>query len=90
MQREHRSHHEAAAEESRRAQQNPEEQHRVHGMQKKVDIVRSGRVEVEELTIQCMRKPGHRMPGSDAVGSERPSDRVPCEPRLHVGVLGYI
>ena len=56
-------------------------------MQKQVDVVRAGGIEVEQLAIQRVRKPCQRMPRADVIGGECPANGVPGQAGLHIGVL---
>ena len=55
MQRKQRGHHETASGVTGGAQQNPEQQDRVHHMQQQVDVMMPGWIELEDLAIQGMR-----------------------------------
>ena len=58
VQRKKRGHHRAAAGESRGPPQHPEKQQDVQRMQQKIDDVRSGGIQAEELEVQRVREPG--------------------------------
>ena len=73
-----------------RLQQDPEQQHYIERMQQYIGAVMASRIELKELPVQSVRKPGHGMPIGLIVGGESPRDRVPGEPRLNVVVLGDI
>ena len=59
-------------------------------MQQKIDDVRPGGIQAEELEVERVREPGERMPVRRGVGGERPLHRVPLEAGLDVYVLGYV
>ena len=56
-------------------------------MQQQVHVVMAGRIELEKLAIQGVRKPGQRMPVGLIESCERPMHRVPVQPLLHVQVV---
>ena len=87
MQRKQRRHHEAAAAETRCPLKYPEEYDGVQHMQQQIHIVRAGGIEIEELAIERVRKPGDGMPRADMIGGEGPAHGVPGEAVLHVRIL---
>ena len=89
MERKQCGHHEAAPAVARRAVQNPEQQHRVYSVQQNVDVVVAGRIELKQVNVNGMGEPGDRMPVSQVVGCECPSDHLAGR-RFKTGVVFHV
>src|SRR5664279_3569377 len=90
MQGKQRGHHQAASGVTCRTQQYPEQQENVEHMQQQVDVVMSGRIQLKELAIQGVRKPGERMPGVHVERGECPRDCVPVDSALDLEIVRHV
>ena len=56
-------------------------------MDQQAGEVMSGSVLVEQFIVKRVRKPGERMPVALLLGGEGPSDRVPVQSVVDVGIV---
>jgi len=90
MQREQGRHQRAAPEGSGQDAPEPEQQHRVGGMEQHVGEVMSPGPQAEARHIRLVGQPGHRVPISGVPGGEGPGGIGPVETGLHLGVGRHI
>jgi hypothetical protein len=88
MQCEERGYSEAAPDKSGSCLQEQKDEDCVGGMQQKIDGVRAGGTQAEELAIEGVRQPGDGMPVGGFAGAEGPFDGVPRDAGAGVRVFG--
>src|SRR5271166_2513733 len=83
-------HHGAASRHTRHPPQQEKYQQTVADMDRYVDEMVGASIESKELAIECVRKPGQRMPVGGTRGGHRPDHCLQVEPVLHVRILQYV
>ena len=90
MQGEQCSHHPAATDVTGCAAENPEQQQRIDNVQGDVDVVRAGGVVAEDLPVERMGHPRHRMPVGCIARGQRPLHSLPMQAGFDVHVVGDV
>ena len=87
MQSEERGDRQAAPSQARGTLQNQKQEHRVGRMEKYVGGMVAVRLQAENLAIESIRQPGHRVPVQSVRGAKSPKGGVPGESGPNLGIV---